>query len=1641
MDKNSEYSVIENITSTDLSDTHRVVTKGGEEAILKIAKNPTPFNNNLITQEYTILAKLKHPNIVRPLHFGTNDEGHVYILLEYVRGLPINECFNCYSKTLMHSMTSILNAIIYIHNAGYVHGDIKPSHILYESQSGKTTLIDFGFSGIASDFKEARGTLAYAAPEILKGRPPDPRSDIYSLGIILVELISGFSFTAFDERQTALVLNQGKAMHSLEDIVKPLEMPLGLKRLLIKMLSIEPALRPNASEIHDLLNYYAGSKGAKLNIMNPGVPPMPFVDTTRHFLILKDARNTIGKAHILTGKVGQGKTYFLNELGFAYRMSGVEVIEIRLSCQDSMLYTLCKYLQFSSLPQLIEEMYPVFENIIDRLRQQQKALRKPLMIMVDDLQKINVVDSKLFRYLGLSVKHDNIGLVAASILDGNFKDAGFTEVPIKTMAYNDVHSIIREIFKGDIEDQVFISWLMKTSGGIPLYLKLTIDLLVNNGTVHFKEGKWGLKDDKYHEMDFPGQVNDLVQQRIDRLDEPARTLLELLCFSDYPLEPPIIYALTGNNYEVEMNKMLGEGLITTTLISNRPAYSPSNEIIRNLVNKKSDPKKLEGFNRAIYPNLMKNYRDEEDYFSFISKVAHDVKEMDDCYSYARRAAVLEEKKYNYDKCCSFYRMALECANILNNGSQFQLLSRIGEIEQQQGNTLGALEAYKEAFNHARDNGEKVSSLIQMGNVQQVIGNYQDSSGYLTKALALLTRHDQQYSKTLASLAYNNLYEKNFTAAETIINDLSCLADETNSPDIKYRSSYLLGVFYWFKGEPAKGIEATKATQNHAERLEQPLNIGLCCNLLATLYQQAGDNENADLSWQKAIEIFDQSKETALLADALINRALTRKRMGHYPEAITLLNRALKPLKRVGNTQKLASLLVNMANVHEILGEYPQALACNRHALDCNPMAQKPLYNLCIILGKMGEINRARPWKKLLSHQDPVLFNLVRIMENIQYKEPKKAMKHIRCGALGLQEKNIDPMIKEEFYLKSAEACYNTKHFIEAREHANEGMKFVPTESREYLILESLRWLCCYCLHETDSIEIWDCLKRLQDQGCLYDWAVLKRMEMEAFLNRPPLSGLFDKMQEDMTRAEEILHNINASFELSRLREVRDMLKTIQPVNNSDRNAGNPLLEAFNAISVLLNMHMGEDDFAGQLIDVIVKLTRAERGALFFVDGGEIKYVAGRNIDKKTIIEAKKLSLSVIGEAQNSMEMIASNDVLHDKRFMHSQSVIMNKIRSILCVPLKINYQAIGVIYLDNTYETHIFNEEDQNFLKTVANFLAVTIDKSLAYQRIKREVVNLKNDAVSKIAGEYLVGNSQSIRNIRETIERIAGINSTVLVVGETGCGKGIVARLIHHKSARKDARFVSINCGAFPETLFEAELFGYKKGAFTGAVDDRKGLFLEADKGTLFLDEISNAPFMVQGKLLEAIEDKQIRRLGENLVHKVDVRLICATNQNLDHLVKNGQFRIDLFYRISVLPIQIPPLRKRTEDIPLLADHFLRKYAKELNPGITGFDQKAIRTMVSYSWPGNVRELQNSIERAVIYARGNYIGSNDLQLIDSSIAPIRMENEYRERIISVLKSTKGNVTMAAQLLGVTRATIYKHAKKLGIDMKSINKE
>jgi transcriptional regulator with GAF, ATPase, and Fis domain len=456
----------------------------------------------------------------------------------------------------------------------------------------------------------------------------------------------------------------------------------------------------------------------------------------------------------------------------------------------------------------------------------------------------------------------------------------------------------------------------------------------------------------------------------------------------------------------------------------------------------------------------------------------------------------------------------------------------------------------------------------------------------------------------------------------------------------------------------------------------------------------------------------------------------------------------------------------------------------------------------------------------------------------------------------------------------------------------------------------------------------------------------------------------------------------------------------------------------------------------ELLDALLEVTHADKGFLILLEDGEMAVRAARNVDRETIEGAvERVSDSIIQRVVDTRRPVVVADALHDAEWSGSSSVVNLRLCSVMCAPLMQRGDVFGVIYLGNDSVVSLFDERALEVLQVFSAQASLLLQNALLLDSLRRENVALREAVSTKQYGE-LIGTGASMREVYRRIDKVAGTDVSVLVTGETGTGKEVVAREIHRRSPRGGGPFVAVNCGAIPESLLESELFGHVKGAFTGAVATRLGKFQAAHGGTLFLDEIGEMPAVLQTKLLRALQERAVTKVGDNRSEPVDLRVIAATNKVLEDEIRKGAFREDLYYRLNVVTIQLPPLRERGEDVVVLARFFLQRSAKEFGSRVRGFTPSALVAMRKYGWPGNVRELENRLKKAVVLADKALVSAEDLDLRPELLEPIvplaQAKEDFQKRYINeVLERNGGNRTKTAKDLGVDPRTVFRHLEKL----------
>lgn len=488
------------------------------------------------------------------------------------------------------------------------------------------------------------------------------------------------------------------------------------------------------------------------------------------------------------------------------------------------------------------------------------------------------------------------------------------------------------------------------------------------------------------------------------------------------------------------------------------------------------------------------------------------------------------------------------------------------------------------------------------------------------------------------------------------------------------------------------------------------------------------------------------------------------------------------------------------------------------------------------------------------------------------------------------------------------------------------------------------------------------------------------------------------------------------------------------------------LNALLKISQVISSIRSLGELQRQLLELIFEVVPAQRGAILLTDAksGPDDFASTFGWDREAGPQVTvRISRAIIGQVLSEGEAILSNNIMETEAFGKNESLMVSQTRALLAVPILLMNRKLGAIYLSTSDPATKFDEDHLQLVSAIAGIAAVALENVRQLEWLENENLRLTEEINIE---RSMVGEGKRMRDVYQFIAKVAPTDSTVLIRGESGTGKELAASSIHQNSSRVGKPFVAINCAALTETLLESELFGHEKGAFTGAVAQKKGKFEIADGGTIFLDELGEMSPLLQAKLLRVLQEQEFERVGGNRPIKVDVRLIAATNRDLESAIKDGGFRQDLYYRLNVVSLKLPPLRERREDIPLLANYFATKYANKCKRQVRGIAPEARALLAAYDWPGNVRELENAIERAVVLGSTDLIRPEDLPealletesempSVNVSIANYHetVKETKKQLILKSIAQSDGNITEAARLLGVQANYLHRLISNLNL--------
>ena len=1568
-------------------------------------------------REFQVLNRFQHPRLARTFAWGFAED-RPYFTMEYLPGRTLEKIIA--DHTLLGQfrashffalMQQIVEGLAYIHAQGAVHRDLKPSNIMVlETEEGiETTILDLGLAKFRhlhsvsiTQTGATIGTAEYMSPEQGKGLWVDHRSDLYSLGVILYEMLTGVP-PFFGQNPVSVILKHIRESPPPMGEVN-IAVPEQTQQIVLKLLAKEPVDRyQSADEVVQALNGVASSefvipddeqRDVPVKVMRPQfVGRESEMKTLR--AMLKNVQAGKQRVVLISGESGVGKTRLAEELLGDALIHDFLCLKGAGREESGQIYgALIDAFQGAAdlkaeLPDSLEtDKFSVMEywlQLLKRLRQQ-----KPIVLCLEDIQWLDELTLEFLQYvlrdpepcpffLCLTCRWSNRESIPKEIENFIHSNelAEATRIQLEDLPREDVGYLAASMLGERSIPSDALQTLFRETGGQPLFVVEAVRTLVNVDVVQQNVyGDWQWRE--FPETLLSDDFSEVLYRRVVALPNVQQRVLEYVCvfLSDFSFE---LLAEVWRGDELELldvlDDLVGEGLLTT-YGDEKERYQFSQGLCR----------------RAIYDRVQ-NVRRR----LLHREIGNALEEMEDAEELAEEladhfAAAGEQNKAVKYLCLSgkkalkiqAYRQALrrfEAVRDWTSDDAFEspadaidFLCDYADVLRNCGQHNCALELLEEAKALLPDDRKDLKTRILWteGGIHSLDRREEIAEEYILEALRLYRELGDVEGEiqALGSLAYlcdvSGRHEEAIAYMRRETAKYATLGEAQNEVVIQERAGQTALVEFRF----ATAKSHLEATVKTAQELGLENYRIWALNSLQRVYFYLGDLNRVEAichevisAWQKQGLVYWEAVNFLYLGELALER-------DDFAEALEYAETSAERFLQTPRRDYVYRAYAIAATATARMGDTEVALEWAEKAGE-GVQQTSGMFTGILPLVYCG-IGVASAYAGRIAKAEEAFEQAIECRRESKGDHWARAL--LMAGEFYLER---DDVPKAQVHLKAAKQGF-------------EDMEMSYFHEKTQVLLNQL--------DESSRGE-----DAMPTSHLIKDAASISEISI------------------DTISVDRLLLLYEVSHELTTERDVKVLL---------DRTLGN-LLTVYPAERVLVAI-------------------KNETPKGFVVDA--VRYY---NVEAD---DAEELSRGVISRVIETNEPVLSIDAQTDDRLNQYQSVIDYHIRSVLCVPLfHVEEGVIGALYVDHRGMDNAFSEADQTFLQAFANLVSVALVNARMYEQLEEKAQYLQQEVERRYQLGDLFGQSDAMQMVYQFIERAAKSDIPVLVQGETGTGKELAARAIHYNSTRKDQRFLSENCAALSPELLQSELFGHKKGAFTGATEDHKGIFEEANGGTVFLDEIGDAPPQLQRSLLRVLQEGEIRRVGETGDRTVDVRIIAATNRDLKKEVEKGSFREDLYYRLHVIQIDMPPLREHIEDVPLLAEQLLTRAKEDANKLVGGLTVGAIKALTNYNWPGNVRELENEIRRAVALSEKEGDITPDLfsEAVGHAVSDVsveyhlpaqadartqaggrlqdRMQEYERQLIRDALERYKGNITHTAKELGVARISLYRKINRLGL--------
>ncbi|HEX2832222.1 MAG TPA: sigma 54-interacting transcriptional regulator [Thermoanaerobaculia bacterium] len=1700
--------------------------------------------------EFTTLASLEHPSVIKVFDFGVLNDRYPFFTMEFFAGKRITEFFDGQNWDQLYDVIlQIAAGLHHIHHLGIVHLDLKPSNILV-SDDGKAKIMDFGLAIESRQVfdRKIRGTLQYMAPEVLRQDRIDSRADLYGLGMTLYETVTG-ALPGYGRAPIEVI-----RMHLDEEIRPPSSInprvPEPLERIIMKLLEKDPRHRfANSAALLQAVADAAGKSAppAELLVGRGELFAAPLIgrknEVQQIMSLIGEARDGHGNGVILAGAEGMGKSRIVRDVTLRAQLDGARVFCGRCPVNRKTIYApffeifrqmvaavnpnadvaeeIRRFLRpmvasagpETSPPQhgqkyrLYNRIVQSMQDIYGFLSVGSETAGSPLILVIEDLQWADPSTAELFSFLIGEAKQNKLLVIGTLTLETGgeaaiessspnlasweqrAREGSFPIVRVETLNEALVLEHLQALLGQATIPEDFARWMLWESAGSPLHIRRIVDYLIAHDYLQWSPKGWTVDMPRVHSLRIPGGSAAILSEKVETLSAEPRALLD-------------IAAVVGETMDLDLLTKVAELPVETV-------YNAVRELVqKNLVDESSDGRTIHfpqiHLRDAIYNGMPERRRTEvhqrvgealepaanDGLTQLIGQVAYHFARANDIERgtrYSIEAGDLATRSLAHEEASEFYRAALELMDLggVEEARKAEVREKLADAYYRRDDYRGAMHAYQFLLKSIQARHPDHEGNLDIARVMKKIGKVLARRGdqdaamtYYQSALVIFERLGAtvDVAEMLNRLAWlYRMRDDLDTARETADRARQML--EKMEPTVVYGYvKNILGLIEFAGGNWQRSREILQEAVHIGEKLgSEQLHKVASMNLGNTLWK-LGECDAALQWFRRNLERSEAEGDLWDLVTAYSNVGVVEYGRGDFHAAADLFEKSLRIAEKIGSLEHEALARENLADAMEMLGRLDEAME---------------QYRRCLSLEGFDETRASR-----LSVYVP-LARLTKKRGDIA-KALELGQKALAAGERARDEDLI------------GEAAYVLASIEDERGNSEDAERYLARATQIFEANRTLHGLAR--AHTAAAVQVLQkgdldgavkhaqiaegYARKLGDRFSLAknDWALAKILSAKG--EREAANAKFDSVRAALEELDTPYELGRLLFDMGLLREEPDEATTtiraairiferLDATHDLERARGalfriKPAGKAPEAgvvglyeIVKIINSTLDLEEVLNRVLDVCIRRLRAERGMIILLDPltGALRTRVVRNIKDGADRDSRRSPQSIVKEVIQTGQSVMSADARADQRFVDSDSVIADNIVSILCAPLIIKERISGAIYIDHRQARHLFSQKDLSFLEAFGDQAAIAIENARLYEELEeaRTRLSLENETLRRevLVEKHLdsiVGQSDAVSKTQFAIRKASAGFSTVLVRGESGTGKGLVARIIHNIGPRRNGPFIKFNCAALPETLAESELFGHEKGAFTGADRRKLGRFELANNGTIFLDEIGKMSLAMQAKLLRVVEDKEFERVGGTQTIKADIKIIAATNLEIEKAIEEGTFREDLFYRLNIIPIMLPPLRDRKDDIPLLAEHFIRKICKDLGIDNKRLEPGVLDLFMRYDWPGNVRELEATLHRAIVMSNGTNMSRAEFYSLDTEAAPAivpsnggagmpstivnplvgkaEITSEVYDEVMSAvdkqlilraLETSGGRIREAARRLGLARNTLKSKMQKYNI--------